>query len=332
MAHAVSLSSVAARVSAKSSALRGKTLRVPSAARPARRVAMSARAEITPLGDDDKKGLVDSVETFIFDCDGVIWKGDPHRGRPRDHRHVARHGQRLIFVTNNSTSRAPATSRSSGLGLEITAEEVFSSSFAAAAYLDSKNFPKDKKVYVIGETGILEELDGVGIKHLGGEGRGNVTLASGQLMEHDEDVAAVVVGFDRNVNHYKIQYATLCIRENPGCEFIATNMDAVTHLTDAQEWAGNGSMVRAIKGSAPSPPSWASPRFMLDYIANKFNIRKDQICMVGDRLDTDILFREGRRAQDAAGALGRDHRGELKSPENTIHPTLHLQARGPRSR
>ena len=33
-------------------------------------------------------------------------------------------------------------------------------------------------------------------------------------MEHDPDVAAVVVGFDRNVNYYKIQYATLCIREN----------------------------------------------------------------------------------------------------------------------
>ena len=55
------------------------------------------------------------------------------------------------------------------LGLEITADEVFSSSFAAAAYLDSINFPKDKKVYVVGETGILEELDGVGISYLGGE-------------------------------------------------------------------------------------------------------------------------------------------------------------------
>jgi hypothetical protein len=47
-------------------------------------------------------------------------------------------------------------------------------------------------------------------------------------------VGAVVVGFDRNVNYYKLQYATLCIRENPGCLFIATNTDAVTHLTDAQ--------------------------------------------------------------------------------------------------
>ena len=36
-------------------------------------------------------------------------------------------------------------------------------------------------------------------------------------------VGAVVVGFDRNINYYKIQMATLCIRENPGCMFIATN-------------------------------------------------------------------------------------------------------------
>ena len=53
-------------------------------------------------------------------------------------------------------------------------------------------------------------------------------------MHHDPDVAAVVVGFDRYINYYKIQYATLCIYENPGCQFIATNTDAVTHLTDAQ--------------------------------------------------------------------------------------------------
>jgi len=62
----------------------------------------------------------------------------------------------------------------------------------------------------------------------------------------------VVVGFDRHINYFKIQTAQLCISENPGCLFIATNLDAKTHLTDAQEWAGNGAMVGAIKG-APRP-------------------------------------------------------------------------------
>ena len=81
-----------------------------------------------------------------------------------------------------------------------------------------------------------------------------VELKSGYALPHDEDVGAVIVGFDRNINYYKIQYAQLCINENPGCQFIVTNLDAVTHLTDAQEWAGNGAMAGAIKGCTGQEP------------------------------------------------------------------------------
>ena len=179
-------------------------------------------------------------------------------------------------------------------------EEIFSSSFAAAAYFEATGFPKDKKVYVVGEVGIQQELDLVGVKHIGGpaDAGKQIDLSPGQMMHHDPDVAAVVVGFDRHVNYYKIQYATLCIRENPGCAFIATNTDAVTHLTDAQEWAGNGSMVGALKGSCQREPIvvgkpvrrklycvcdpymcslCAQASFMLDYISKKFAVRPDQM-------------------------------------------------------
>ena len=63
-----------------------------------------------------------------------------------------------------------------------------------------------------------------------------VELTSGYALPHDSEVGAVIVGFDRHINYYKIQYAQLCINENPGCQFIVTNLDAVTHLTDAQAW------------------------------------------------------------------------------------------------
>lgn len=36
----------------------------------------------------------------------------------------------------------------------IMQEEIYSSSYAAAAYLHSIDFPKDKKVYVVGQEGI----------------------------------------------------------------------------------------------------------------------------------------------------------------------------------
>jgi phosphoglycolate phosphatase len=144
-------------------------------------------------------------------------------------------------------------------------------------------------------------------------------------MEHDHDVGAVVVGFDRYVNYYKLQYATLCIRENPGCLFIATNCDAVTHLTDAQEWAGGGSMVGAIKGSTKKEPTVVGKpsTFMLDYLADKFKISKTQICMVGDRLDTDILFGQNGGCKTLLVLSGVTDLKTLQSPENSIQPDFY---------
>jgi ribonucleotide monophosphatase NagD (HAD superfamily) len=47
-------------------------------------------------------------------------------------------GKRLIFLTNNSTkSRAGYLAKFSSLGIHVSADEIFASSFAAAAYLSS---------------------------------------------------------------------------------------------------------------------------------------------------------------------------------------------------
>lgn len=203
----------------------------------------------------------------------------------------------MFFVTNNSTkSRAGYKKKFDSLGLDIPAEEIFSSSFAAAAYFDQINF-KDtgKSVYVIGEIGICEELDLIHIPYIGGPddiGKQPNMSSNGSLIV-DDNVGAVVVGFDRHINYYKIQYAQLCINEHDAL-FIATNLDAVTHLTDAQEWAGNGSMVGAIKGCCPNTPPIVVGKpssLMIEYLEKKYNILdRKRICMVGDRLDTDILF------------------------------------------
>ncbi|VYS68429.1 unnamed protein product [Arabidopsis thaliana] len=273
--------------------------------------------------------LIDSVETFIFDCDGVIWKGDKLiEGVPETLDMLRAKGKRLVFVTNNSTkSRKQYGKKFETLGLNVNEEEIFASSFAAAAYLQSINFPKDKKVYVIGEEGILKELELAGFQYLGGpdDVKRQIELKPGFLMEHDHDVGAVVVGFDRYFNYYKIQYGTLCIRENPGCLFIATNRDAVTHLTDAQEWAGGGSMVGALVGSTQREPLVVGKpsTFMMDYLADKFGIQKSQICMVGDRLDTDILFGQNGGCKTLLVLSGVTSISMLESPENKIQPDFY---------
>lgn len=56
-------------------------------------------------------------------------------------------GKKLYFVTNNSTkSREGYLGKFTKLGLNISSEEIYSSSYAAAAYLESISFPKNKKV------------------------------------------------------------------------------------------------------------------------------------------------------------------------------------------
>ncbi|XP_041018478.1 phosphoglycolate phosphatase 1A, chloroplastic-like [Juglans microcarpa x Juglans regia] len=287
----------------------------------------TTRALAVPLKNPGE--LIDSVETFIFDCDGVIWKGDKLiDGVPETLDMLRSKGKRLVFVTNNSTkSRKQYGKKFETLGLNVSEEEIFASSFAAAAYLKSINFPKDKKVYVIGEDGILKELELAGFEYLGGpeDGGKKIELKPGFLMEHDKDVGAVVVGFDRYFNYYKIQYGTLCIRENPGCLFIATNRDAVTHLTDAQEWAGGGSMVGAVSGSTQREPLVVGKpsTFMMDYLANKFGILKSQICMVGDRLDTDILFGQNGGCKTLLVLSGVTTLPMLQNPNNSIQPDFY---------
>ena len=283
------------------------------------------------LSQETAVGLLNGAKAFIFDCDGVIWRGDKLiEGIPETIEALRAAGKKLIFVTNNSTkSREGYLKKFLSLGLNISAEEIYSSSYAAAAYLKSKNFPTDgsKKVYVIGEIGIMEELALANIPHFGGpeDADAKITLGKGVKMAHDADVSAVIVGFDREINYYKIQYATLCIRENEDCEFIATNRDAVTHLTDAQEWAGNGSMVGAIAGSAAREPTTVGKpsTFMLDDIADQFKIDKSEICMVGDRLDTDIMFGQNGGLKTMLVLSGVTREETLLSEENTIQPDLY---------
>lgn len=131
-------------------------------------------------------------------------------------------------------------------------DEIFSSAYATALYLKNiLKFPEDKKVYVIGEKGLEDELDSVGIKYRGGTVRQLHFSAGGrrgrvanevrcqdpednkfiELMDFssivaDPEIGAVLCGLDMHINYKKIAKAFRYLRENEGCLFIATNLDS----------------------------------------------------------------------------------------------------------
>lgn len=282
-----------------------------------------------PLTEAERSQLIASTDLFVFDCDGVIWKGDSLiEGVKATLEYLRKLGKILVFVTNNSTrSRKQYAAKFRKLGLDWVSEEnIFASSFAAAAYLKSIDFKK--KVYVVGEDGILEELDAAGIGHVGGPGDAGkvIDLSTNQgqsaKIVPDTEVGAVVVGFDRHLNYHKLQYATKCLREIPGCHFVATNHDAVTHLTADDEWAGGGSMVAAIAASSQRDPILVGKpsQFMTKFLAKQYGVSPARMCMIGDRLDTDILFGQSGGMRTLLVLSGVTVEATLRDKANHVFP------------
>ncbi|KAM7271387.1 hypothetical protein ACFE04_030601 [Oxalis oulophora] len=289
------------------------------------------------LSADNGEALVDSVQAFLFDCDGVIWKGDkliPGVAQTLDF--LRSKGKKLVFVTNNSSkSRKQYAHKFETLGISVSQDEIFSSSYAAAMYLKLNDFPQDKEVYVIGGQGIVDELQLAGYTAHGGpeDGEKKAEWKTSCFFEHDKNVGAVVVGIDPFINYYKLMYGTLCIRENPGCLFVATNRDAVGHMTDLQEWPGAGCMVGAICGSTEREPIVVGKpsTLMMDLLQKKFGISASKMCMVGDRLDTDILFGQSAGCKTLFVLSGVTPESVLHDPSNKIHPDFYTSQRGQES-
>ena len=112
-------------------------------------------------------------------------------------------------------------------------------------------------------------------------------------MEVDPAVGAVVVSFDEGISLYKLQYAQLCLNGDRDCEFVATNPDAFSPQR-TQILVGNGAMIGAVRGSMRHPRDPVvvgkpSP-FMLEEIIRASGIPPERVCMVGDRLDTDVAI------------------------------------------
>ncbi|KAK4705112.1 4-nitrophenyl phosphatase, partial [Phenoliferia sp. Uapishka_3] len=240
---------------------------------------------------------IDKFDVILFDCDGVIWEGD-HLidGAKETLAWLRKEGKRIFFVTNNATkSRAENKKKFDKMGIECTVDEIFSSAYASAAYLKNiLHFPADKRVYVIGEKGIEDELDSVGVKYAGGTDPADnvfIDLMDFSSITADPSIGAVLCGLDMHFNYKKVAKAHRYLKENPGCHFLATNMDS-TFPTHGNIYPGGGATVAPlIMCSGKNPIVVGKPeKAMMDCILETNHLDKSRTLMVGDRLDTDILF------------------------------------------
>jgi len=247
---------------------------------------------------NDIKNFFDSYDTFIFDCDGVIWRANNLiKGVKEALTLMKKNNKKTIFVTNNSTkSREEYFKKFSSFNLPIDINDIFSSAYSTAYYLKNViNFPKDKRVYVLGTKGLIKEIEDVGVNAFGYEDNITEPFSSEEdifnSIHPDDSVGAVVVGFDVKVNYKKYAKACTYINTNPDCQFLVTNSD-ITYPVQNSVLPEAGSVVAPLIAVANKEPVFLGKPTanMINCISQKFNLDLKRTCMVGDRLDTDMVF------------------------------------------
>lgn len=245
------------------------------------------------LSKDGIQSFVDSFDTILVDCDGVLWTGTQLiHNSVETINFLKENGKKVFYVTNNSTkTRNQYLTRLLEIGYNAEEKEIATSGFLVASYLQSIKF--NKKVYLIGSKGLAEELDIHGINHTP---PGPEPMETGikdfvrSDIKFEDGIGAVVVGFDEYISYPKILKAANYLSK-PDCLFLATNTDE-TFPMDSLVVPGTGTMVRAVQtASSRIPEVFGKPSFpMFEAISKHCDIVPERTLMVGDRLNTDINF------------------------------------------
>jgi HAD superfamily hydrolase (TIGR01450 family) len=211
---------------------------------------------------------------FLFDLDGVFWKGkeNPSKiGGTRIVRKIRERGKKLLVLTNDSTdSSEEIYERFRHLEIDVKREEILTSGMLAADYMVRK-FGNGSKYLLVGEDGLDKELMRAGLKP-----------------SKSANADVVVIGLDRQLTYDLLEQARQAVTN--GAEIIATHKSRVFMYKNGPAMAA-GPIVAALEyatGKKATAIGKPSP-LMFKIALKKAACQKDQAVMIGDQLDTDIL-------------------------------------------
>ena len=215
---------------------------------------------------------IKQARCFLLDMDGTFYLGD--QLLPGALEFIALLEQRgigYLFLTNNSSrNRSDYAGKLRRLGLELPESKIFTSGEATAIYLKKRK--PQARLYVVGTPALENEFRQHG------------------FVLTPEQPDFVVLGFDTTLTYEKLW--KLCDLVTAGVPYIATHPD-INCPTETGFMPDIGAMMALIAASTGRQPDViiGKPNTpIVEALVEKLGLPVEALCMVGDRLYTDIAL------------------------------------------
>lgn len=211
------------------------------------------------------------MNNYLIDLDGTLYKGQTKVDYADIFvNYLNKNNRKYLFVTNCPlNSPKIIAEKLKKMGIDADCDSVLTSGMVCSDYLLKKQY--GKSIYVIGSPALKCELNKAGF----------------ELVENNPDV--VVVGYDKDFTYEKMEKASISIRA--GAVFVGTNIDNTIPYGNTFVPHTGSILASIIAATDKVPICIGKPsEFMLYSAIKKLDCQKNDCVVIGDRLDTDILF------------------------------------------
>lgn len=251
-------------------------------------------------------------KAILADLDGTVNRGDTLiPGVAAAYRELTAKGLRWLFLSNNATAlSSDLAARIVALGLPVSEHQVVNSASALIRALSNER--PAPNVFVVGEPSLTAGMRRAGVN----------------VVEDPSQVDIVVGAMDRGFTYEKLAKAQAAIHR--GAQFWATNTDPSLPVSDGIQ-PGAGSIIAAIATAAGHGPDriFGKPYTdMAEMALDLLGLSAHSCLVVGDRMETDILFAHNAGMASALVLTGAASREDLNrfsfSPDYVIESIARL--------
>ncbi|WP_456276565.1 HAD-IIA family hydrolase [Bacillus sp. AK128] len=248
-----------------------------------------------------------TINAVIFDLDGTIYVGNQALpGAIESIKMLRSMNKRIFFFSNTSIrTRQEVIEHLSTIGIAVDLNEVITAAYLSAKYL--QKYAPDSNVYVIGNDAVKSELNEHGIN----------------VIDHAQKASHVLVGLDKFFTYEKLNNAARAVRN--GATLIGINPDPYCPVEDQKTIPDTGALLKAIECASEVSSSIIIGKpslFFVEQLVEHLGITEEECLMVGDRIETDILFGNDANMKTLLVLTGVAREEDVET--STIKPTYVL--------